>query len=268
MTPLTTKAAEMAGLVAELLRLADCDSRAGEPLGKCMREAADLIEQQAPELAERHERYSLDADELLAVAGAIGSVRFMDQPDGGDVSLAEQVKRMREALTTAESERDSWRRVCERLETEKQAALAERDELLREKERLTEERDGNRAHWLKAEAEAYELKYAAAGGEDAPGSAHTVTVADVDRWRRENSATISSQSERIAVLEAALREKDEALKPFADQSKHFDEGAVRMGFAPSFDEYRPAVSFTHGELRAARRAYDALPAALTPLGEE
>ena len=72
----------------------------------------------------------------------------------------------------------------------------------------------------------------------------------------------------IARLEAALREKDEALKPFADQSKHFDEGAVRMGFAPSFDEYRPAVSFTHGELRAARRAYDALPAALTPPPEE
>jgi len=36
-----------------------------------------------------------------------------------------------------------------------------------------------------AEKLAYDLKYAAAGGEDVPGSAHAVTVADVDRWRRD-----------------------------------------------------------------------------------
>jgi hypothetical protein len=31
-------------LVKRLRQLADCDARAGEPLGKCMREAADEIE--------------------------------------------------------------------------------------------------------------------------------------------------------------------------------------------------------------------------------
>ena len=32
-------------LVKRLLSLADCDARSGEPLGKCMREAAERIEQ-------------------------------------------------------------------------------------------------------------------------------------------------------------------------------------------------------------------------------
>ncbi len=34
----------MDDLVERLRGLADCDARAGEPLGKCMREAADEIE--------------------------------------------------------------------------------------------------------------------------------------------------------------------------------------------------------------------------------
>lgn len=42
--------------------------------------------------------------ELDWVSAAIGSVRFMDPPDGGSVSLAEQVSRMRQALDTAEAE--------------------------------------------------------------------------------------------------------------------------------------------------------------------
>lgn len=42
--------------------------------------------------------------EGAAVSKAIGSVRFMDPPDGGDVSLAEQVARMSAALTAAEAE--------------------------------------------------------------------------------------------------------------------------------------------------------------------
>ena len=36
--------------------------------------------------------------ELRDVAYAIGSYRFMDSPDGGSVSLSEQVRRLREAL--------------------------------------------------------------------------------------------------------------------------------------------------------------------------
>lgn len=40
--------------------------------------------------------------EIEAVAAALGSPRFMDPPDGGDVSIAEQVRRMREQLEKVE----------------------------------------------------------------------------------------------------------------------------------------------------------------------
>ena len=43
----------MDDLVEHLRGLADCDARAGEPLGKCMREAADEIERLREELARR-----------------------------------------------------------------------------------------------------------------------------------------------------------------------------------------------------------------------
>ncbi len=39
--------------------------------------------------------------------------------------------------------------------------------------------------YFSASDEAYELKLAAAGGEDVPGSANCVTAADVTRWREE-----------------------------------------------------------------------------------
>tara|TARA_R110000868_G_C10486348_1_gene729772 strand:- start:47 stop:316 length:270 start_codon:yes stop_codon:yes gene_type:complete len=42
-------------IVARLRGLADCDARAGEPLGKCMREAAAEIERLREELAQLHE---------------------------------------------------------------------------------------------------------------------------------------------------------------------------------------------------------------------
>lgn len=41
------------------------------------------------------------------IAQAIGTVEFMDPPDGGDVSLPEQVRRMREALTALRDEREA-----------------------------------------------------------------------------------------------------------------------------------------------------------------
>ena len=41
--------------------------------------------------------------QLSEISAAIGSVRFMDPPDGGSVTLAEQVRRMRSALEKAES---------------------------------------------------------------------------------------------------------------------------------------------------------------------
>lgn len=46
--------------------------------------------------------------ELSAIAAAIGGVRFMDPPDGGDVSLAEQVLRMRQALEREEKWREQF----------------------------------------------------------------------------------------------------------------------------------------------------------------
>lgn len=52
------------------------------------------------------EKIWLDAErELSAVSSAIGSVRWMDLPDGGDVSLAEQVARMRDHIEWLEGGR-------------------------------------------------------------------------------------------------------------------------------------------------------------------
>lgn len=58
--------------------------------------------------------------EANAVSAAIGSPRFMDPPDGGSVTLAEQVERMRHALESAEAEvarlrkeRDDWKDMFE-----------------------------------------------------------------------------------------------------------------------------------------------------------
>ena len=61
----------------------------------------------------------------------------------------------------------------------------------------------------KAEAEAYEFKLAAAGGEDAPGSANAVTVADVERWQKEHEATVKelfARAEKTERENAALYE--------------------------------------------------------------
>jgi len=59
--------------------------------------------------------YRAEGD-LHAVSTAIGSVRFMDPPDGGDVSLAEQVARMRSALEASEAEASDLRRKLEERE--------------------------------------------------------------------------------------------------------------------------------------------------------
>ena len=60
----------------------------------------ELVNPDGPEAASRIAE--LDG-ELDAVSAAIGTVRFMDPPDGGDVSLAEQVRRMKAALDEAEA---------------------------------------------------------------------------------------------------------------------------------------------------------------------
>lgn len=64
-----------------------------------IKERANRLESEK-EAAEAHVAELVGA--LANVAAAIGSVRFMDPPDGGDVSLSEQVRRMRVALEVAE----------------------------------------------------------------------------------------------------------------------------------------------------------------------
>lgn len=132
MTPLTTKAAEIRARLKTAIELGDRTGVRGkrpENIYNAADDALALIEQQAAELAEARaheaslinrrdyyrERMQAAGGELNRISAAIGSVRFMDPPDGGDVPLAEQVRRMREALTTAESERDELLREKERL---------------------------------------------------------------------------------------------------------------------------------------------------------
>jgi hypothetical protein len=55
--------------------------------------------------AAEHARDVFDA-ELTDVAGAIGSPEFMDPPDGGGVSLGEQVERMRARLSALDADRE------------------------------------------------------------------------------------------------------------------------------------------------------------------
>ena len=61
---------------------------------------ADAKRQHADKLSAETRADTLET----AISAAIGSNRWLDPPDGGDVSLAEQVTRMREALESAETE--------------------------------------------------------------------------------------------------------------------------------------------------------------------
>ena len=64
----------MSDLVNQLLALADCDARAGEPLGKCMREAAARIAEleaaqaEAAAAWEAFKRATVSDDHFAAVA--------------------------------------------------------------------------------------------------------------------------------------------------------------------------------------------------------
>jgi len=62
-------------------------------------EVRPLLEANARELVQA-------SKELDAISAAIGSTRFMDPPDGGDVPVHEQVERMAVALLDAERSRD------------------------------------------------------------------------------------------------------------------------------------------------------------------
>lgn len=90
--------------------------------------------------------------------------------------------------------------------------MAERDAALAALQQVTAERD-------EARDLAYELKLAAAGGEDVPGSANLVTVEDVRRWRDEDARFVSTATSELARLRAEGEAKDRALLlllPFVD----------------------------------------------------
>lgn len=65
-------------------------------------------------LAGAYRRDYQDAErELAGVSSGIGSVRWMDPPDGGSVSLGEQVRRMRADLEAAETQVEQMRKALE-----------------------------------------------------------------------------------------------------------------------------------------------------------
>lgn len=64
---------------------------------------ADTLLRIVREVPENRRQMADMEKELSEVSGAIGSVRWMDPPDGGDVSMAEQVRRMRADLEAAET---------------------------------------------------------------------------------------------------------------------------------------------------------------------
>lgn len=127
----------MAPLVAELRALADCDSRAGEPLGKCMRKAADKIERLSEhadyieaqwlakagalsakdrELAEAHGQIETLTGDNAHLAGKLVVMMRAIGLDKDDDLLRDAVERI-QVLATAERERD-----------EAMAALREKEE--------------------------------------------------------------------------------------------------------------------------------------------
>lgn len=112
-----------------------------------------------------------------------------------------------------------------------------------------------------ARNEAYELKLAAAGGEDVPGSASLVTPHDVERWRKEQSAErvryidIAEQLERQASRDAdqifALHTAKVAAESRLDDAVKVIEDAIpfvaahqTVSSAQMVDELRSFLSTT------------------------
>jgi hypothetical protein len=103
---------DIAGLVEELVRAVSlrCHSHPGEERRSATERAAaakqallEALLAQAADLAEANRWGEILEAEQNAIAAALPGVRFMDPPDGGSPSLAEQVKRMRDALDAAEA---------------------------------------------------------------------------------------------------------------------------------------------------------------------
>jgi len=77
--------------------------------------------------------------------------------------------------------------------------------------------------------------------------------AALQRIADEHLPHVEALEASVAHLTALLAEADEVVKPFAEQTKEFDDAADQMGFERAFDEYGPRTRFTHGDLRAAHR---------------
>jgi len=105
--------------------IAACDARAAllAENAALRAEGKARAKAHAKEIAGLYGRANTAEGELDAVSSAIGTVRFMDPPDGGDVPLSEQVRRMASALTEAERKlveavgllrkfHDAWRSGC------------------------------------------------------------------------------------------------------------------------------------------------------------
>ena len=67
---------------------------------------------------------------------------------------------------------------------------------------------------------------------------------------------LSALAAKDAEIAALKKEAADVVRPFAEQSRRFDEAAVRFNHPLSADDSRPKTDFKHGELRAARSFLD------------
>ncbi len=110
---LACKPANMAALLAHIDAQAERNRILGESVDAITTQAEkaeallDAAKSQIDHMRRERETLALESlragAQLTSVSIAIGSNRWLDPPDGGDVSLAEQVTRMREALEAAEA---------------------------------------------------------------------------------------------------------------------------------------------------------------------
>ncbi len=100
------RATENADIFAKSVDALAEQAERAEALLDVAKSQIDHIRRERETLALNHLRAEA---ELTSVSIAIGSNRWLDPPDGGDVSLAEQVTRMRATLEKAEREREAER---------------------------------------------------------------------------------------------------------------------------------------------------------------
>lgn len=81
-------------------------------------------------------------------------------------------------------------------------------------------------------------------------------VGGIYRMAREIESLRASSAAKNAEIAALKKEAADVVRPFAEQSRRFDEAAVRFNHPLSADDSRPKTDFKHGELRAARSFLD------------